>query len=74
NWELSTARAVVMVDTLIENGYPANQLGAAGFGEFDPVSDNSSPEGKAQNRRIEIVLMPLLGDIPGMQEMLKKKS
>lgn len=72
NWELSTARAVVMVDTLIENGYPAAQLGAAGFGEFDPVADNSTPESRAQNRRIEIVLMPLLGDIPGMQEMLKK--
>jgi chemotaxis protein MotB len=72
NWELSTARAVVMVDTMIENGYPGAQLGAAGFGEFDPVSDNSTPDGRSQNRRIEIVLMPLLGDIPGMQEMLKK--
>jgi chemotaxis protein MotB len=73
NWELSTARAVVMVDTMIEQGYPAAQLGAAGFGEFDPVADNSTPETRSQNRRIEIVLMPLLGDIPGMQEMLKKK-
>ncbi|MBC8069464.1 MAG: OmpA family protein [Deltaproteobacteria bacterium] len=74
NWELSTARAVVMVDTMIESGYPPGQLGAAGFGEFDPSADNSSPAGRSQNRRIEIVLMPLLGDIPGMQEMLKKKS
>ncbi len=73
NWELSTARAVVMVDTMIEQGYPPAQLGAAGFGEFDPVADNSNPDTRAQNRRIEIVLMPLLGDIPGMQEMLKKK-
>ncbi|MFO0637183.1 MAG: OmpA family protein [Nannocystaceae bacterium] len=72
NWELSTARAVVMVDAMIEQGYPAAQLGAAGFGEFDPVAGNETPETRAQNRRIEIVLMPLLGDIPGMQEMLKK--
>ncbi|MBK6917832.1 MAG: OmpA family protein [Deltaproteobacteria bacterium] len=72
NWELSTARAVVMVDTMIEQGYPAAQLGAAGFGEFDPVAANDTPEQRAQNRRIEIVLMPLLGDIPGMQEMLTK--
>lgn len=72
NWELSTARAVVMVDTMIEAGYPAAQLGAAGFGEFDPVATNDTPELRAQNRRIEIVLMPLLGDIPGMQEMLTK--
>jgi chemotaxis protein MotB len=72
NWELSTARAVVMVDAMIMQGYPGAQLGAAGFGEFDPVADNSTPETRASNRRIEIVLMPLLGDIPGMQEMLKK--
>ena len=70
NWELSTSRSVVFVNQMISQGYPAQQLGAAGFGEFDPVSDNSTPEGRAQNRRIEIVLMPLLGDIPGMQEML----
>ena len=80
NWELSTARAVVFVNQMIGQGYPPGQLGAAGFGEFDPVTDNSTPESRAQNRRIEIVLMPLLGDIPGMQEMLtgsgggKKKS
>jgi chemotaxis protein MotB len=78
NWELSTARSVVFVNQMISQGYPAQQLGAAGFGEFDPVSDNSTPEGRSQNRRIEVVLMPLLGDIPGMQEMLtsgaKKKS
>ena len=74
NWELSTARAVVMVDAMIEQGYPGAQLGAAGFGEFDPTADNSTPETRAQNRRIEIVLMPLLGDIPGMQEMLKKNG
>jgi chemotaxis protein MotB len=73
NWELSTARAVVMVDAMIEQGYPAAQLGAAGYAEFDPAADNSTPESRAMNRRIEIVLMPLLGDIPGMQEMLKKK-
>jgi len=70
NWELSTARAVVFVNQMIDQGYPASQLGAAGYAEQDPVSDNSTPEGRSQNRRIEIVLMPLLGEIPGMQEML----
>lgn len=70
NWELSTARAVVFVNQMVGQGYPPGQLGAAGFGEFDPVSDNAAPEGRAQNRRIEIVLMPLLGEIPGMKEML----
>lgn len=70
NWELSTHRAVEVVQFLISQGMPAKNIGAAGFGEFDPVADNASEDGKAQNRRIEVVLMPLLGDIPGMKEML----
>ncbi len=74
NWELSTARAVEMVKVMIDDGYPADQLGAAGFGEWDPVASNDTDEGKELNRRIEIVLMPTLGDIPGMQEMLKGKK
>ncbi len=76
NWELSTARAVEVVKYLIEVGMGADHLGAAGFGENDPAADNSTEEGRAQNRRIEIVLLPKLGDIPGMKEMLmgKKKS
>jgi chemotaxis protein MotB len=71
NWELSTARAVEMVKKMVDEGYPPDQLGAAGYGEFDPVASNDTDDGKEQNRRIEIVLMPTLGDIPGMKEMLK---
>jgi chemotaxis protein MotB len=77
NWELSTARAVSMVEAMIGAGYPPSRIGAAGFGEWDPVSANDSKDGRSQNRRIEIVLMPNLGEIPGMAEMLKggkKKS
>lgn len=72
NWELSTARAVSMVTAMIQSGYPPTRLGAAGFGEFDPISSNESPDGKEQNRRIEIILMPNLGEIPGMREMLTR--
>lgn len=71
NWELSTARAVSMVTEMIEDGYPGGRIGAAGFGEFDPIASNDTDEGKEQNRRIEIILMPNLGEIPGMQQMLK---
>ena len=70
NWELSTARAVSMAQAMIASGYPPNKLGAAGFAEFDPVAGNDTDEGKELNRRIEIVLMPNLGEIPGMKEML----
>jgi chemotaxis protein MotB len=71
NWELSTARAVVVVDYMISKGYPKSHLGAAGFADVDPVGDNSTPEGKAQNRRIEIVLMPDLGELKGIEDMIK---
>ena len=71
NWELSTARAIEVTKTMIEDGYPPNQLGAAGYGEFDPVASNDDEFGRAKNRRIEIILMPRLGEIPGMKELLK---
>lgn len=71
NWELSTARAVVVVDYMITKGFPAARLGAAGFAEIDPVASNDTPEGKAQNRRIEIVLTPDLGELKGIEDMIK---
>ncbi len=74
NWELSTARAVSVVKYLIEQGFPTDHIGAAGFGENDPVADNATDEGKQQNRRIEIILMPKLGNIPGLKEMLTGNS
>lgn len=70
NWSLSTARAVEVVDFLTSQGMMPTHLGAAGFAEFDPVGDNADEGGRAENRRIEIILMPNLGAIPGMREML----
>ena len=70
NWDLSTARAVEVVQYLISQGMTSKNIGAAGYGEFDPITDNKTEDDKAKNRRIEVILMPLLGDIPGMQEML----
>jgi chemotaxis protein MotB len=57
NWELSAARAIAVVKILKEAGVDPAVLGAMGYGEFRPVADNSTPEGRAQNRRMEIVLM-----------------
>jgi len=58
NWELSAARAIAVVKILEEAGVDQKLLGAMGYGEFRPVADNGTPEGRAQNRRMEIVLMP----------------
>ena len=68
NWELSTARAVEVTKFLIANGMRPQVLAAAGYGEFDPVVANDSPEHRAQNRRIEIVLQPNLADLPSLEE------
>ncbi|MDX1599429.1 MAG: peptidoglycan -binding protein [Marinobacter sp.] len=56
NWELSTARAVAVVRYLAEQGVPERRMVAAGFGEFFPVADGTSPEALQQNRRIELKL------------------
>lgn len=74
NWELSTARAVVVVNYMAEQGYPPQQLGAAGYGEFDPVATNDTEEGRQSNRRIEIILMPDLGEIKGLREAIEGRS
>jgi chemotaxis protein MotB len=69
NWDLSTKRATAIVAILSENKAVNKQnLTAAGRGEFSPLASNSTPEGKAKNRRIEIILTPRLDEIA---EMLK---
>ncbi|CDK97460.1 Putative outer membrane protein, OmpA/MotB, C-terminal [Magnetospirillum gryphiswaldense MSR-1 v2] len=54
NWELSTARAISVIRTLIDAGVPADRLAAAGFGEFLPLDNSDSEAALAKNRRIEI--------------------
>jgi chemotaxis protein MotB len=67
NWDLSTKRATAIVNILAENGGIRKQnLTAAGRGEFAPILSNDSPEGKAKNRRIEIILTPKLDEISKM--------
>jgi chemotaxis protein MotB len=70
NWELSTARAVEVLQLLIAGGMKPGVVGAAGYAEFDPVAANDTPEGKAQNRRIEIVLEPNLSDLPNLDSLI----
>jgi chemotaxis protein MotB len=64
NWDLSTKRATAIVNILTENsGIPKDNLTAAGRGEYAPIATNSTSEGKAKNRRIEVILTPKLDEI-----------
>ena len=67
NWDLSTKRATAIVNILSENkAVKKENLTAAGRGEFAPLMSNDTPEGKAKNRRIEIILTPKLDEISKM--------
>jgi chemotaxis protein MotB len=58
NWELSTSRATEMIRVLITQfALPAGHLSAAGYAEFHPVASNETPAGRAQNRRLDIVIL-----------------
>ena len=57
NWELSARRAVNVTRFLQAQGLNPENLSAVAYGEFAPVADNETDEGKAQNRRIEIILV-----------------
>jgi len=58
NWELSTSRATNVVRTLTEGyGFPPQTISAVGYGEFRPIADNNTIEGRMKNRRVDIVLL-----------------
>jgi chemotaxis protein MotB len=58
NWELSTARATRIISYLVrEFGFSPEKLSAAGYGEFRPIATNDTPEGRARNRRVDIVVL-----------------
>ena len=58
NWELSAARALNVTHYLEKEGIDPAILSAATFGECQPVADNNTPEGRAKNRPIAIILLP----------------
>jgi chemotaxis protein MotB len=64
NWDLSTARALTVTKFLVSAGLDAKRLIAAGHGEHDPVASNKSKDGREKNRRIEIILMPNINELP----------
>lgn len=60
NWELSTARATMLTRYLIEElKFDPEQVTSSGYGEYHPITSNDTPEGRAKNRRIDIIVRRL---------------
>jgi chemotaxis protein MotB len=65
NWELSAGRATRMTRLFIERfQFEPRRLSAAGYGEYHPVAGNDTPEGRGQNRRVDIIVLPSINGIP----------
>jgi chemotaxis protein MotB len=71
NWELAAQRATHVVREMIEAGMPKERISAASFADTKPVGSNDAPETRAQNRRIEITIVPDLSSLPGFEELQK---
>src|SRR5690606_18011297 len=69
NWELSAARAVTVARLLTDSGVDPKRISAAGYAETQPVADNEDDQGRAQNRRIEIALLPNLEELPDLSAL-----
>ncbi|HTZ34520.1 MAG TPA: flagellar motor protein MotB [Stellaceae bacterium] len=71
NWDLSATRAISVVKRFVAAGIDPTLLVGAGFGEYHPIAPNSSPEGKAANRRVSIVVVsPIAGDDPERSRLI----
>lgn len=64
NWELSAARAASVVHQMTENGIQPQRLAAVGYGQYHPVASNATPQGRAQNRRVELVVVAEHSQLP----------
>ncbi|MFA4853910.1 MAG: OmpA family protein [Candidatus Omnitrophota bacterium] len=66
NWELSTSRALSVLHYLVKDqGVSPERLSAIGYGEYRPVASNDSRDGRKQNRRVEIVILPNVTKVRG---------
>lgn len=63
NWHLGHARAMAVLRILINSGVPKSNISAASFSKFRPKADNSTPQGRKKNRRIEIVINPNIDEV-----------
>jgi chemotaxis protein MotB len=68
NWELSTQRAVEVVKYLAEQGVDSSHLSAAGYSDTDPIAPNDTKDNKQLNRRLEIIVMPNIEELPKIDD------
>lgn len=72
NWELSSARALSVLHYLIdEKGIAPQRLSALSYGEYRPVEENDTKEGRQLNRRVEIVILPQITKVKGEEKPIK---
>jgi len=57
NWELSAARSIALLELLNTFGVPRDRMSIAGYADTDPVEDNDTAEGRAKNRRVDIIIL-----------------
>lgn len=69
NWELASARSIGVAKAMIASGVAPERVSAASFSQYRPTATNDSKEGKSANRRIEIVVVPDLSQLPGFEEL-----
>jgi chemotaxis protein MotB len=74
NWHLGAARAITVVQQMVTQGFPEDRISAASFADNSPVAPNNSAAGQAQNRRIEIVLLPDMSDMPGYKRLMNEQK
>ena len=74
NWYLGASRAIKVVEFLVSNGMSPENLSAASFGQYTPAAPNTTAANKARNRRIELVLLPDLSELPGYNELMEQKD
>lgn len=71
NWDLAADRAINVLYTMLKAGLPESKISAASFGDSRPIVPNDTSANKAQNRRIEIVVVPDLSLLPGYEDLKK---
>lgn len=69
NWELSSARAAAAVKLMVDAGVDPKRLAAVGYGEYQPVADNSTEQGRAANRRVVLMIAREKTERPNVQSM-----